>query len=127
MEKAVRNLGRPELAACCRIYCSVPAVQRKLAGKFSSWLAMSKVDPVPTMATVSYLAAEQLSITRVPMACHFATAHSHRLSDLLLKATRGIAIAVVSCGHRKRRQPGFATGDPELVGWHQLVRGIQRS
>src|SRR5450631_3800470 len=84
-------------------------------------------DPVPTIATASHLAAEPLSINQVPMACHIATAASHRSSELLLKAKGGIAIAVVSSRHRKRRQPGFATGDPELVGWPQLVRGIQRS
>src|SRR6185295_13007162 len=47
--------------------------------------------------------------------------------DLLLKATRGVTIAVVSFRERKRRQPGLATDGPELVGWPQLVRGIQGS
>jgi hypothetical protein len=47
--------------------------------------------------------------------------------DLLLKATRGVTIAVVSSRERKRRQPGLATDDPAFVGWHQLVRGIQGS
>jgi hypothetical protein len=54
-------------------------------------------------------------------------AHSHRSCDLLLKATRGVTIAVVSSRERKRRQPGLATDDPAFVGWHQLVRGIQGS
>src|SRR5262245_36501662 len=44
---------------------------------------------------------------------------------LLLEATRGVAIAVVSSRARERRQPGLATDDPELVGWFQLVRGVQ--
>jgi len=52
---------------------------------------------------------------------------SHRSCDLLLKATRGVTIAVVSSRERKRRQPGLATDDPAFVGWHQLVRGIQGS
>jgi hypothetical protein len=47
--------------------------------------------------------------------------------DLLLKATRGVTIAVVSSRKRKRRQPGLATDGPEFVGWPQLVRGIQGS
>jgi hypothetical protein len=54
-------------------------------------------------------------------------APSHRSCDLLLKATRGVAIAVVSSRERKRRQPGLATKGPAFVGWHQLVRGIQGS
>src|SRR5258707_5863022 len=58
---------------------------------------------------------------------HLVTAPSHRSCDLLLKATRGVTIALVSSRERKRRQPGLATDDPALVGWHQLVRGIQRS
>ena len=57
----------------------------------------------------------------------YGTAPSHRSCDLLLKATRGVAIAVVSSRERKRRQPGLATDDPAFVGWHQLVRGIQGS
>src|SRR5919106_5615664 len=58
---------------------------------------------------------------------HLVTARSHRSCDLLLKATRGVTIAVVSSRERKRRQPGLATDDPAFVGWHQLVRGIQGS
>ncbi len=58
---------------------------------------------------------------------HLVTAPSHRSCDLLLKATRGVTIAVVSSRERKRRQPGLATDDPAFVGWHQLVRGIQGS
>src|SRR5688572_27219048 len=54
-------------------------------------------------------------------------APSHRSCDLLLKATRGVTIALVSSRERKRRQPGLATDRPEFVGWHQLVRGIQGS
>src|SRR3546814_18498099 len=34
-------------------------------------------------------------------------------------------LTVVSSLERKRRQPGLATDGPELVGWHQLVGGIQ--
>jgi len=45
--------------------------------------------------------------------------------DLLLEATRGVTIAVVSSRERKRRQPGLATDGPEFVGWPQLVGGIQ--
>src|SRR5688572_18642320 len=45
--------------------------------------------------------------------------------DLLLRATRGVSIAVVSSRERKRRQPGLATDDPAFVGRPQLVRGIQ--
>src|SRR5687767_4925046 len=52
---------------------------------------------------------------------------SHRSIDLLLRAARGVTIAVVSSRERKRRQPGLATDDPEFVGWPQLVRGIQGS
>ncbi len=59
--------------------------------------------------------------------CHLVTAPSHRSLDLLLKATRGVTIAVVSSCQRKRRQPGLATDDPAFVGRHQLVRGIQGS
>src|SRR5213079_670092 len=55
------------------------------------------------------------------------TAPSHRSCDLLLRATRGVTIALVSSRERKRRQPGLATDDPAFVGWHQLVRGIQGS
>ncbi len=58
---------------------------------------------------------------------HLVTAPSHRSCHLLLKATRGVTIALVSSRERKRRQPGLATDDPAFVGWHQLVRGIQRS
>src|SRR6266498_2997315 len=47
------------------------------------------------------------------------------MDHLPLKATRGVTIVVVSSRERKRRQPGLATDDPALVGWHQLVRGIQ--
>src|SRR5260370_6382374 len=50
-----------------------------------------------------------------------------RAVDLLLEATRGVTITVVSSRERKRRQPGLATDDPAFVGWHQLVRGIQAS
>src|SRR5438094_9807053 len=49
------------------------------------------------------------------------------MDHLLLKATRGVTIALVSSRERKRRQPGLATDDPAFVGWHQLVRGIQGS
>src|SRR5438874_4970126 len=49
------------------------------------------------------------------------------MDHLLLKATLGVTIAVVSSRERKRRQPGLATDDPAFVGWHQLVRGIQGS
>ena len=55
------------------------------------------------------------------------TAPLHRTCDLLLRATRGVTIAVVSSRERKRRQPGLATDDPAFVGWHQLVRGVQAS
>src|SRR5437867_9908934 len=58
---------------------------------------------------------------------HLVTAPSHRSCDLLLKATCGVTIAVVSSRERKRRQPGLATDAPEFVGWPQLVRGIQGS
>jgi hypothetical protein len=58
---------------------------------------------------------------------HLVTAPSHRSCDLLLKATRGVTIAIVSSLERKRRQPGLATDDPAFVGWHQLVSGIQGS
>src|SRR5205823_12153928 len=49
------------------------------------------------------------------------------MDHLLLKATRGVTIALVSSRERKRRQPGLAAHDPAFVGWHQLVRGIQGS
>lgn len=48
-------------------------------------------------------------------------------STLTLKATRGVAILVVPPRQRKWRQPGFAPGGPDFVGWLQLVGGIQRS
>jgi hypothetical protein len=48
-------------------------------------------------------------------------------SPLLLEATGGVTIALVSSRERKWRQPGLATDDPAFVGWHQLVRGIQAS
>ncbi len=64
---------------------------------------------------------------RLRPSCHLETAPSHRSCDLLLKATRGVTIALVSSRERKRRQPGLATDDPAFVGWHQLVRGIQGS
>ena len=51
--------------------------------------------------------------------CHRVTAPSHRSCYLLLKATRGVTIAVVSSRERKRRQPGLATDDPAFVGRHQ--------
>jgi len=51
----------------------------------------------------------------------------HRSCDLLLKATRGVTIALVSFREWKRRQPGLAAEGPEFVGWSQLVRGIQGS
>ena len=57
-----------------------------------------------------------MAVAACPMSC-----------ALLLKATRGITIPVVSSRERKRRQPGLSTDDPELVGWLQLVRGIQAS
>src|SRR5262245_11853688 len=47
--------------------------------------------------------------------------------DLLLKATRGITVVVVSSRERKRRQPGLTADDPAFVGGRQLVRGIQGS
>jgi hypothetical protein len=45
--------------------------------------------------------------------------------DLLLKATPGITIAVVSSRQRKRRHLGPATDDPAFVVWDQLIRCIQ--
>src|SRR5687767_7681893 len=56
-----------------------------------------------------------------PTSPSLVTAPSHRSRDLLLKATRGVTIALVSSRERKRRQPGLATDRPEFVGWHQLV------
>src|SRR5882672_12883057 len=53
--------------------------------------------------------------------------HALCRDSLVLKATRGVTIALVSSLERKRRQPGLATDGPEFVGWLQLVRGIQRS
>src|SRR5579864_8858838 len=47
--------------------------------------------------------------------------------QLLLKATSGVTVALVSSRERKRRQPRLATDDPAFVGWLQLVRGIQAS
>ena len=46
-------------------------------------------------------------------------------SRLLLEPTRGVTIALVSSRERKRRQPGLAADDPELVGRPQLVRRIE--
>src|SRR6185295_7532059 len=46
---------------------------------------------------------------------------------LLLKATRGVTISLISSRERKRRQPGLATNDPAFVRWHQLIRSIQGS
>ncbi len=45
--------------------------------------------------------------------------------NLPVKATGGVAIAVVSSRERKWRQPGLATGDPAFISRLQLVRGIQ--
>src|SRR4029434_3346767 len=59
--------------------------------------------------------------------CSLVTVPSHCPCDLLVKATCGVTIAVVSSRERKWRQPGLATDDPAFVGWHQLVRGIQGS
>src|SRR5882724_9745856 len=53
--------------------------------------------------------------------------HSVAWTNLLLKATRGVTIVLVSSRERKRRQPRLATDDPAFVGWHQLVRGVQGS
>jgi hypothetical protein len=47
--------------------------------------------------------------------------------ELLLEAASGVTIAIVSSLERERRQPGLATNCPELVGWLQLVRGVQTS
>ena len=47
--------------------------------------------------------------------------------DLLLRATFGVTIPIVSSRQRKRWQPGLASDDPELVSWPQLVGGIQGS
>src|SRR5258706_3185204 len=52
---------------------------------------------------------------------------SHRSCDLLLQATGGVTIALVSSRERKRRQPRLAADDPAFVGWLQLVRGVQGS
>ncbi len=46
-------------------------------------------------------------------------APSHRSCDLLLKATPGVTIAVVSSRERKRRQPGLATDDPAFAVFPQ--------
>ncbi|GAP98009.1 hypothetical protein [Leptolyngbya sp. NIES-2104] len=35
--------------------------------------------------------------------------------DLILKATRGVAIALVSSRGRRQQQPGFATDNPAFV------------
>src|SRR5438093_11794593 len=60
---------------------------------------------------------------------HHATIQSRcdRSCGLLLEATRGVTIALVSSLERKWRQPGLATDNPAFVGWHQLVRCIQGS
>src|SRR5215472_1064547 len=63
----------------------------------------------------------------VEAADHLVLIMEHTIGDLLLKATLGVTIAVVSSRERKRRQPGLPTDDPTFVGWHQLVRGIQGS
>jgi hypothetical protein len=57
---------------------------------------------------------------------HLVTAPSHHPFHLFLKATRGVTVVLVSSRERKRRQPGLAPDDPAFIGWHQLVRGIQR-
>ncbi len=59
--------------------------------------------------------------------CQLASVPSNRSCDLLLKAIRGVTIALVSSLERKRWQPGLAADGPELVGWRQLVRGIKGS
>src|SRR5690606_35483897 len=43
----------------------------------------------------------------------------HSCRGLLLEATRGVTIAIVSLLERKRRQPGLAADGPAFIGWHQ--------
>jgi len=58
---------------------------------------------------------------------HLVTEPSRHSFNLLLKAARGVTIALVSFRERKRRQPGLAADGPEFVGRRQLVGGIQGS
>src|SRR3546814_11955364 len=44
---------------------------------------------------------------------------------LSLGATRGLTVALVSPRERERRQPGFATDGPLLIGRNQMVGGVQ--
>jgi len=46
---------------------------------------------------------------------------------LFLKASRDVAITLVSFRERKRRQPGLAVDDPAFIAWLQLVGRIQGS
>ena len=45
---------------------------------------------------------------------------------LFLEAVCSAPVAVISFHERKRRQPGFAAGRPEFVGWYQLGGNIER-
>src|SRR5690606_3034647 len=56
---------------------------------------------------------------QVARACPFA--------GLSLGPTRGFPVTLVSPRQPERRQPGFATDGPQLVGRHQLVGCVQRS
>jgi hypothetical protein len=90
--------------------------------KYKKWVACAKQEEPDELSVLLFARTDQ----GIHL-CHFVKAPSHRSFDLILKATRGVTIAVVSPRQRKRRQPGLATDDPAFVGWHQLVRGIQGS
>src|ERR1700746_2541877 len=58
---------------------------------------------------------------------HCVSAHAYRSCNLLLEATRSVAVTLVSSCERERRQPGLAADDPAFVGRTELGRSIQRS
>src|SRR5690606_12398874 len=59
------------------------------------------------------------------VSCRIEAQPVRRHHDLFLRTARGIAVALISPGKRKRRQPGLATDSPKLVGRPQLIGRIE--
>lgn len=74
---------------------------------------------------IDYARCEHLHARHCRISSRRPASEINHPCGLLLKAARGVTIALVSSCERKRRQPGLATDGPEFVGWHQLVGGIQ--
>jgi len=62
---------------------------------------------------------------RMPIAPRSSSLRDCAFRDGAFKATRGVAIALVSSREREHRQPGLAADDPVFVGWRELIRGVQ--